>query len=275
MQQLRLFPFKQKEEPPRPKRIKVASWNVNSIRARREQFKEWLKRESPDVVCIQETKVKDEDFPVQDFLSLGYNVVSYGEPGYNGVAILSKFRIEDVVRGFEDSPDTSARVISGRILGLKIYSVYAPNAKNLTGDSFKKKVEWYTQFIKHIKKNDSPDEQLLLCGDFNIVSQDYESFDPKHWLCSTVVDPTSRSIFSELLYFGLVDIMRIHTRASPLYTWWDYGQGLEIEKGMRLDYFLTSSALANKVITSKVDRYTRELEKPSDHAPIICELELK
>src|SRR3989344_573186 len=161
MQQLDIFEHQTQEYQGRPNKIKLVSWNVNSIRARKEQVKDWLKRESPDIVCLQETKVRDEDFPTQDFIDLGYNIVVYGEPKYNGVAILSKFRIEDVVKGFKSSPDSSARVISGRILDLIVYNVYAPNAQSLQDRTLIQKVNWYKKFIEYIKKNHSCNESLL------------------------------------------------------------------------------------------------------------------
>lgn len=274
MKQLELFPQNSKNKTNEREFIKIASWNVNSIRARKEQVVDWLKRESPDIACIQETKVKDEEFPKQDFVSMGYNVEFYGEAKYNGVAILSKYRIEDVVRGFDGSPDVSARVISCSILGLRVYNIYAPNAKSLKDYSLTQKIRWYNSFIEHIKRNHRNSEPLILCGDFNVVSKDHETFDSKHWLCSTMVDNNSRSAFSNLLNLGFIDIMRSHYGKDSLYTWWDYGDGLMAERGMRLDYFLATPTLINRINNSRIDRLTREKQKSSDHAPIICELKL-
>lgn len=275
MQQLSLFPSKQEKELEKPSFIKVASWNVNSIRSRREQINAWLKRESPDIVCLQETKVKDENFPIQDFVSLGYNVAVHGEQKYNGVAILSRFSIEEIIKGFEGSPDNSARVISVRVLGIKFFSVYAPNAKFKEDYSMVQKMRWYKQFTEYLKKNHSRDEPLLLCGDFNVVAQDFETFNPKHWLCTTMVDIESRDAFSNLLRYGLSDIMRTGNPDLPLYTWWDYGNGLETNRGMRLDYFLSTKKLGENILESKVDYVTRKIEKSSDHAPIICKIQLR
>ncbi len=274
MGQLPLFFKKQAEKPEEPKVIKVASWNVNSIRARKDQVNSWLKRESPDIVCLQETKVKDDSFPIQDFVSMGYNVVMHGEARSNGVAILSKFDIENIVRGFDGSPDNSARVISASILGIRFFSVYAPNAKSREDVSMIQKLDWYRQFTKYLQENHSPDKPILLCGDFNVVTQDFESFNPRHWLCSTMVNVGSRDSFSGLLNYGLVDIMRSIEPNSPLYTWWDHGDGLETNRGMRLDYFLPTKNLARCVLESKVDYATRKIIKPSDHAPIICKIKL-
>ena len=275
MQQLPLFPSKQRKEHEKPSFIKVASWNINSIRVRREQINSWLNRESPDIVCFQETRVKDENFPTQDFVSMGYNVVVHGESRCNGVAILSRFSIEDVIRGFEGSPDNSARVISARILGIRFFSVYAPNAKSKEDGSLIQKMRWYRQFTEYLQKNHSSDEPLFLCGDFNVVAQDFETFDPKHWLCTTMVDIGSRGALSNLLNYGLVDIMRANKPGLPLYTWWDYGDGLETNRGMRLDYFLSTKNLAKYILEGKVDYVTRRVEKSSDHAPIICKIQLR
>ena len=134
----------------KPSFIKVASWNVNSIKARREQINAWLKRESPDIVCFQETKVEDKNFPTQDFVSMGYNVAVHGESRYNGVAILSRFSIENIIKGFEGSPNNSTRVISACILGIRFFSVYAPNAKSKEDKSMIQKMRWYKQFTETI-----------------------------------------------------------------------------------------------------------------------------
>ena len=275
MSQLNLFNNCIQEYENNYDRIKIASWNVNSIRARKEQVKEWLKRESPDIVCLQETKILDEYFPKQYFKDLGHNVITYGETRYNGVAILSKLEIDQVSRGFEGSSDSSARVISGRIFDMWIYNVYAPNAKSVMDKSLVKKIEWYQQFISYIKRSHNNHDQIIICGDFNVVSQDYEVFDSEHWLCSTMVDMKSRKCLSDLLDTGLVDIMRTHFPSNSLYTWRDHGDGLKVGRGMRLDYFLVSPKLVSKINSSKVDCLTREKEKSSDHAPIICEIQLK
>ena len=276
MQQLSLFSLKQGEEAPeKPDLIKVASWNVNSIRARRKQIKDWLARESPDVVCLQETKVRDDHFPIQDFVSRGYNVALHGEAGYNGVAILSRFGLENVIKGFKGSPDKSARVISAQILGIRFFSVYAPNAKSNEDNSMIQKMNWYRRFTEYLQKNHSSYESIILCGDFNVVTQDFETFDPKHWLCATMVNTGSRDAFSTLLNYGFVDIMRSNRSDLPLYTWWDHGNGLETNRGMRLDYFLSTKNLSNDILESKIDYATRKIEKPSDHAPIICKIQLR
>ena len=270
MKQLSLFP-RSYDQPTQDyqRDILIASWNVNSIRARKNQVVDWLRRVQPDVLCLQETKVKDNTFPREVFEAEGYEPLVFGQERYNGVAILSRHPISNVRKGLQDGQDDSqARLVSGDILGINIVCLYAPNARSVTHESFSHKIAWLDRLENYLRINYGKGDDVILCGDFNVAPYDHDVFDVKSWLCKTFIHPQAREAFGKVISWGLVDLLHIHGECHS-FTWWDHGDGFEKERGMRLDHLLVSEGLASRVSKVWVDKDARVIEKPSDHAPII------
>ncbi len=274
MNQMDLFDFEDDTPEESPDKIKVASWNVNSVRSRLNTLVKWIKSEQPDIICLQETKVTNHKFPGDELFAMGYEIAKYGQEKYNGVAILSKYRINDIKRGMGNS-DNQARVMSARILGLRVFSVYAPNAKRLDDHSYTYKLNWFDAFYNHLHTKYNPKEKILLCGDYNVIRENREVFDPSSWMCTTMLDRNSRSALEKLINWGLVDVMREENADDKLYTWWGHGDWLSNNQGIRLDYFFATKTVSPYVFDAQVDKEGRYMKKSSDHAPIICSIDLK
>lgn len=250
------------------------TWNINSIRMRMPFLLIWLKEKGPDVVLLQETKVTDEHFPREEIENLHYNIATYGQKSYNGVAILSKFPIEDVTRGIPGFEHDQARYIEAVIKGTRVASVYVPNGMAVETDKYAYKLEFLNHLYKHTQKLLTHEESFLLGGDFNIAPQDEDVYDPQEWhekiLCST----PEREGLRALMYLGLTDALRaLHPQENDLYTWWDYrGGAWQNNEGLRIDHFLLSPQAADCLKDTFVDKIVRGLEKASDHAPVWCAL---
>lgn len=253
------------------------TWNINSIRARLPFLLTWLKEKAPDVVLLQETKVIDDQFPREEIENLNYNIVTYGQKSYNGVAILSKFPIEDVSRGIPGFEDNQARYIEAVIKGIRVSSVYVPNGMEVGSEKYQYKLDFLNHLYSHTQTLLTYDEAFLLGGDFNIAPTEMDVYDPQQYhekiLCST----PEREGLRALTYLGLTDALRaLHPEEKDLYTWWDYrGGAWQNNEGMRIDHFLLSSQAADCLKNAFVDKDVRGLEKASDHAPVICQLELR
>lgn len=254
--------------------INVVTWNINSIRARLPLVLDWLKEKAPDVVLLQETKVVDDQFPREEIENLHYNIVLYGQKTYNGVAILSKFPLEDVICGIPGFEDDQARYIEAVTNGVRVASVYVPNGMAVGSDKYQYKLKFLNHLYSHVQTLLTYDEAFLLGGDFNIAPQDQDVYDPTEWheqiLCST----PEREGFRSLVYLGLTDALRaLHPQEKDLYTWWDYrGAAWQNNEGLRIDHFLLSPQAADRLTEASVDKAVRALEKASDHAPVCCEL---
>jgi exodeoxyribonuclease-3 len=237
---------------------------------------DWLKEAAPDVLLLQETKAIDQQFPQEAFEDLNYNVALYGQKSYNGVAILSKFPIEDITRGIPGFEDDQARYIEAVVKGVRVASVYVPNGMAVGSDKYVYKLTFLKQLYEHVRLLLTYDEAFVLGGDFNIAPTDEDVYDPEEWhekiLCST---PERESLRS-LLYLGLTDSVRVmHGQAKELYTWWDYrGGAWQNNRGLRIDHLLLSAQAADHLKDAFVDKRVRDFEKASDHAPVVCELEL-
>ncbi len=254
--------------------LTLATWNVNSIRSRLPLVISWLRENAPDVVLLQETKVMDNQFPTEEIENLHYNIALYGQKSYNGVAILSKFPIEDMTRGIPGFQDESARYIEAVIKGVRVASIYVPNGMAVGSDKYAYKLDFLKHLYAHTQTLLTYDEALLLGGDFNIAPTDQDVYDPQEWhekiLCSTA----EREGLRALLYLGFTDALRVlHPQENDLYTWWDYrGGSWQNNLGLRIDHFLLSPQAADRLKEGRVDKETRGLEKASDHAPVICQL---
>ncbi|MBW3582285.1 MAG: exodeoxyribonuclease III [Euryarchaeota archaeon] len=257
--------------------MRVITWNVNSVRARLERLAGVLERHAPDVLCLQETKVKDEAFPHDAVVQAGYRAVTYGTGPYNGVALLSKEPLEDVMRGFPHDPVAEQpRVVAGRIGDLTVVNVYVVNGKAVGDPAYAIKLEWLELLRDWIAETWSPQDPLLVVEDFNVAPTDADVHDPERWrernLCST----PERERVSDLLGWGLVDL---HRQADPeaAFTWWDHRAGsFHRGWGLRIDLALGTEPVARRVASVTVDREERKKTSgegnPSDHAPVIVDL---
>lgn len=256
--------------------LTLATWNINSIRSRLPLLLSWLKERAPDVVLLQETKAMDDQFPGEEIENLGYNMAIYGQKTYNGVAILSKFPIEDVSHGLPGFEDDQARYLEALIKDVRVASVYVPNGMEVGSDKYAYKLDFLNHLYAHTQTLLTYDESFVLGGDFNIAPSDLDVYDPQEWheqiLCST----PEREGFRSLLYLGLTDALRaLHLQEKELYTWWDYrGGAWQNNFGLRIDHFLLSPHAADRLRDVSVDKKVRDIEKASDHAPVLCQLEL-
>lgn len=254
--------------------MKVASWNVNSIGVRKERLVRWLSEKQPDVLCLQELKCLDDSVPLEEINALGYQVASYGQRTYNGVAILSKTPLEDVRRGLDDGdPDSEARLISARVQGIRVLSAYVPNGQLITSDKYQYKLRWLDRLLAYLTKQHAPSEPLLLCGDFNIAPEDRDCYDPEGLRDDVLFHEAVHAKWRALLAWGLVDTYRLHVSDAGKYSWWDYRMlSFPKGKGLRIDHVLATPALAERCTSAFIDREERKGKQPSDHAPVGIEL---
>ncbi|MBI2894692.1 MAG: exodeoxyribonuclease III [Deltaproteobacteria bacterium] len=257
--------------------MRIASWNVNSIRARGERVKAWLAASSPDVLCVQETKVEDGLFPIGDYEAMGYRCEIHGGRAYNGVAILTRGQpLTDVVRGFGDGgDDAQPRLIAGTVGGVRVINVYVPNGQELGSPAFAYKLEWLARLRRLLEKNHDPAAQpIVLCGDFNVAPEPRDVHDPAAMEGQIHFSADERSAVSVLCDWGLVDTFRIHHQEGGLYSWWDYRQlSFQKNRGLRIDLLLASRALAGRSKACSIDRNERKGKGASDHAPVVASFE--
>lgn len=256
--------------------MRLVTWNVNSLKARQERVEEWLTTCEPDVVCLQETKLADTAFPTMAFSALGYESAHHGEGRWNGVAILSRVGLDDVVDGFGDRepPDPEARLLTATCGGVRVMSAYVPNGRALDHDHYQYKLRWLERLLAHLDATADPAAPVALCGDFNIAPTDLDVWDAASLVGVTHVSEPERKALGRLLDWGLADVFRDRfPDTGRLYTWWDYRAG-NFHKGigMRIDLVLASAALAEKVDWVLVDRNARKGKAPSDHAPVVVEV---
>lgn len=257
--------------------MRIASWNVNSIRARFEHLRELCKHRSPDVVCLQETKVEDDKFPVDDVADLGYRALLFGQKTYNGMATLTRFGLTaDDVKYNLDGDDRSAsrRALACTVEGIRIVNVYVPNGQAVGTPAFAQKLAWMERLIAELEAHASPAQDLFLCGDFNVAPEPIDVWDPARWDGRVLFHPEERRRLRRIIDWGLVDVVRAeHLGERGLYSWWDYRAGsFRKNLGLRIDLALLTRPLANCVASATIDRDFRKLERPSDHAPIIVDL---
>lgn len=252
----------------------IASWNVNSIRARLPRVIEWLKNFSPDVVMLQELKCTDENFPCLEIEELGYNLAVHGQKTYNGVAILSKYPIEDVMVGLPgDDSDHQARYIEATINTVRVGGLYLPNGNPLPGPKFDYKLKWMDRLIVRAKELLAQEEVFVLGGDYNCCPRDEDSYDPIRMSGDALTQPETRKRYYSLLNLGLTDALRHYFPSGANYTYWDYQRGAwQKDNGLRIDHLLLSPQAADRLKKCDIDRVPRGKEKASDHTPIWCEL---
>ena len=255
--------------------MKIASWNVNGIRARIEHVTAWIKSNQPDVLALQETKVMDDMFPFEAFTSLGYEAMIYGQKSYNGVALLSKKSPKECTRGIDDFVDEQTRVISGIYEGVKIIDVYIPNGQSVGSEKFEYKMRWLTNLHRYLEASIKRNERIVIFGDFNIAPQDIDVHDPIEWKGKVLCSDEEREWLHKIEKIGFIDSFRLFNQDEGLFSWWDYRMASYRRKmGMRIDLILISEALRKNCIKSYIDETPRALEKPSDHTPVLIELRL-
>jgi exodeoxyribonuclease-3 len=254
--------------------MKIATYNVNSIRAREARVAAWLEEAKPDVVCLQELKVQDEDFPSLVFAGLGYASAVFGQKTYNGVAILSKTPLTDVTRTFGDGEaDEQSRFITARTNGITFMSAYFPNGESLTSDKFNYKMRWIERLTSHLETRIARGEEFILAGDYNIAPADIDCWDPAFWRQSVLSSPPERAAFAKLISLGLVDVVRHVHPETPHFSWWDYRMlGFQKGRGLRIDHLLVTPGLVRRIEDAGVDREARKGKLPSDHAPVWARL---
>lgn len=252
--------------------MKLATWNVNSIRARLDRLLAFLGREQPDVVCLQELKVTSDQFPHVEIEAAGYRSAVLGQKTYNGVAILSRTEPEDVRTGIGDDPaDTESRLIAARVDGVRVISAYVPNGKVVGSDKWDYKLAWLRRLEAWLGATWSPVEPLVLCGDFNVAPEDRDVARPDEWADSVLCAPEGRERLKAIVQWGLADIIRAHHEGPGPWTWWDYRMlGFAKGNGLRIDHILATAPLAGRCLEARVDRDERKGKLPSDHAPVLA-----
>ena len=260
--------------------MKITTWNINGVKARIEGAVQYLKEASPDVICFQEIKSIDEGFPRGAFEDLGYNVETHGQKGFNGVAILSKFKLEDITRGLPgDDSDEQARWIEATLAGeggtARIASLYLPNGNPIGTEKFSYKLAWMRRLESHVRKLMKDEAALVLAGDYNVIPEPEDAKRPDAWTSDALFQPESRAAYRSLLNLGLTDAVRACHPEPGIYTFWDYQAGaFNKNDGIRIDHLLLSPQAADRLRSAGVDKHTRAHEKPSDHAPAWIDLDL-
>lgn len=257
--------------------MKIATWNVNSVKARLPNVLDWLAEAKPDVVLLQEIKCQDEGFPALEFEALGWRCAVHGQKSYNGVAILSRHPMHDVVRGLpECAGDDQSRYIEASINGMRVASIYLPNGNPAPGDKFDYKLRWMRRLITHAKTLLASGRMVVLGGDYNICPTDLDVYDPPAWRNDALCRPESRALYRELTYLGLTDSFRaLHPDEPHRFSFWDYQAGAwQRDLGLRIDHLLLSPQAADRLVASDIDKTPRGREKASDHTPVWATFDL-
>jgi exodeoxyribonuclease III len=255
--------------------LKIATWNVNSLRVRLPHLADWLAANPLDAVALQETKLPDADFPAADLQALGWNAVFSGQKTYNGVAILSRAPALDVVAGIPGFDDEQRRVLAATIGDVRVIDVYVPNGQTVGSDKFAYKLRWFAALHDYVAAELARHPRLVVLGDFNVAPEDRDVHDPKAWEGSVHVSPQERAALQALLGAGLADCFRLFEQPEKTYSWWDYRMmAFRRNAGLRIDLILASNALAQKCGSCHIDRTPRKLERPSDHAPVVATFDI-
>jgi exodeoxyribonuclease-3 len=253
--------------------MKIATWNVNSLKVRLPQLLTWLVREQPDVVCLQETKLEDHGFPRQEIEAAGYYVSFSGQKTYNGVALLAREGPTEIVVGNPLYPDEQKRLLTATIRGICVVCAYVPNGQAVGSDKYAYKLEWLDGLARWVSERLAANPQLVVAGDFNIAPDDQDVYDPAAWAGQILCSDPERAAFRSLLGLGLKDSFRLFDQPAKSFSWWDYRMlGFQKNRGLRIDHILLSETLAVRCKAARISREVRKLERPSDHAPVIAEL---
>jgi exodeoxyribonuclease-3 len=256
--------------------VLLATWNINGIRARSQRLTEWLAERQPDIACLQELKIVEDEFPHLELRAAGYHAVLSGQQGWNGVAVIAKERPEIVMRELPGAGELGARFVLAKVGGLEVASVYAPNGKTVTHPDYKLKLSWLERLVAHVEARSDKDAPLVLAGDFNVCPTDLDSYGGVRFKGKIHHTDEERALISRLTAAGLVDLFRTRYPDDPGFSWWDYRAGsFHKKEGMRIDLLLATPGLAHRVQDVYVDREYRKKGKPSgsipsDHAPVVA-----
>jgi len=254
--------------------MKLATWNVNSLKVRLPQVLQWLESSPVDVLCLQETKLTDDKFPVAEIEAAGYQVVFTGQKTYNGVAILSRHPITEVIKNNPLFPDEQQRIISATINDMRIVCAYVPNGQAVGSDKYDYKLRWLEALIQWLEAELQQFPSLAVLGDYNIAPADADVHDPAAWQDQVLVSAPERAAFERLCALPLADAFRLFPQAEKLYSWWDYRQmAFRRNRGLRIDHILLSPALTQRCTACEIDKLPRKWEQPSDHTPVIATLQ--
>jgi exodeoxyribonuclease-3 len=261
--------------------MRIASWNVNSIKQRLDHLLKWLAAEQPDVVCLQETKCMDDAFPREPIEALGYNVAVHGQKAFNGVAVLSKLPLDGVTPRLPgDDGDDHARFIEATVPAgrgvIRVAGIYLPNGNPPNTDKYSYKIKWMERLFTYLHERLTLEEPLILAGDFNVIPAAADAADPEAWVNDALYLPRTREKFRALINLGMTDAIRAGSDTPGLYTFWDYQAGAwQKNKGIRIDHMLLSPQAADRLTGSGIHKYVRAWDKPSDHVPVWVELAVK
>jgi exodeoxyribonuclease-3 len=258
--------------------MKLATWNVNSLKVRLPHLLDWLAKHRPDAVCLQEIKLEDANFPVKEIESAGYRFASAGQKTYNGVAIVSRFPLAEVAIGIPEFPDAQKRVIAATLEDekgpLRMICAYVPNGQSVDSDKYQYKLRWLAAFRERLSRELAQNPRLAVLGDYNVAPADEDVHDPKLWEGQVLVSPREREAFRRITELGLKDGFRLFTQPEKSFTWWDYRlNAFKRNMGLRIDHILLSPELAARCRSCVIDLEPRGQERPSDHAPVVAELE--
>lgn len=259
--------------------MRIATWNVNSIKQRIENLVAWLKERQPDIACLQETKCVDDAFPREPLEALGYNVAIHGQKTFNGVAILSKYRFDEVTPGLPgDHTDDHARFIEAAISTprgtLRVASIYLPNGNPVDSEKYPYKMKWMDRLFDYAHERLKLEEELIMAGDYNVIPGPADVYNPAGWVDDALFRPATREKFRALRFLGLTDAIRATSDKPGLYTFWDYQAGAwQKNNGLRIDHLLLSPRAADRLVDAGIDQHVRSWEKPSDHVPVYADFE--
>ncbi|MDP2821468.1 MAG: exodeoxyribonuclease III [Sulfuritalea sp.] len=256
--------------------MKVATWNVNSLKVRLPHVLDWLAATQADVLCLQETKMEDKVFPYAELEAAGYRAAHNGQKTYNGVAILARGALEDVRFDIPDFADEQKRVVAATVNGLRVVCGYMPNGQGVGTDKYQYKLRWLAALAGFLREELQRVPQLALLGDYNIAPEDRDVHDPAAWKDQILCSEPERAAFKAFLDLGLADAFRLFEQPEKIYSWWDYRQmGFRLNRGLRIDHILLSRPLAAGCRACVIDKAPRKLERPSDHAPVVATLEIE
>lgn len=256
--------------------MKLATWNVNSLKVRLPQVLDWLRLHQPDILCLQETKLEDTKFPLQEIRAAGYHAVFSGQKTYNGVAILSRAVASEALPAIPGFSDPQKRVLAANIGDLRVVCLYVPNGQSVDSDKYRYKLDWLAAVTAWLKRERAANPRLAVVGDLNIAPEERDVHDPKAWEGQVLFSPPERRAFQDLLAVGLKDGFRLFEQPANSFTWWDYRMhAFRRKMGLRIDHILVSDDLARVCRACAIDVEPRKAERPSDHAPVLIDLEIQ
>lgn len=255
--------------------LKLASWNVNSLKIRLEQVLAWLDSSQADLLALQETKLVDDNFPAAAFQDKGYHVVFAGQKTYNGVAVISRTPMTEIITDVPDLIDPQRRILACTVAGIRLINLYVPNGSSLDSDKYSYKLNWLKHVTSFIDDQVKSYKNVAVVGDFNIAPEDKDVHAPAEWIGNVLVSPAEREAFQAILKLGFHDSFRLFAQEDEVYSWWDYrAAGFRRNRGLRIDHILLSEPLKSLCKQSVIDKEPRKAERPSDHAPVWVDLDL-